>query len=785
MTRKMTIPANAVSLLDAQDNERIFSGDLWCTIQAIGFYSNLLETLREDVDDRDWWRFPPKVLRHSEIDALYDSLLKRSKRARLAAAEKFRKQPPEIEDGDSCDEILDYLYKNPLCRRKLIEHLLPLLDKRSKELHDTLKKSGGNSPLQQRFQEMQNLFELSDPECQAVLFLFLSESGFWDLGSVYNQGRYHQEFARMPALAKALRLSEAQTSALLQFKGNLRRFGLLEQNGLELEDNFKDFLSGVSDTPLSDRFYTRFSGEVLPWEMHGKLAEEEGVILTSLIEAKQPGQGLNILLYGLPGTGKTAFAQSLADKLGKELYFINQAGSPERQGRSSGPGFRYAGLEVANLRLNPDKVIVCVDECDKMIANAGMGEFLLRMMGVPADRDGEGKGQLNAILDNLKLTVIWIANTHRDSIDPSSRRRFDYNIFFDSLSPTVRRNIWENALERYGLAGRLSKEFLEAASHRYPVNAGGISVAVKNAAAVLSKQPDADLPATVMTYLRSHCNILNIVDNLDGCKPTRDYTLDGLNLKTGPGLKRIIAAGKHYLAKGDLPGNAADTPRLNLLLFGPPGTGKTEFVKYLAQQLNRPLNIKMASDMLNPYIGGTEHRIVNAFREAAAEKSILFIDEGDAMLNTRAKAVRSFETTQVTTLLNQMENFPGIFVMATNFAQNLDPAASRRFTFKLRFDYLDLKGKIHFYHCFFKHLKLPQLEAQDQMTLEGIPRLTPGDFRNVRQQFFYLAEEKLTNAEILKALADEAGNKEQHNLTVDLSTQRPIGFDLLKNAAGD
>jgi transitional endoplasmic reticulum ATPase len=406
-------------------------------------------------------------------------------------------------------------------------------------------------------------------------------------------------------------------------------------------------------------------------------------------------------------------------------------------------------------------------------------------MGVPADRDGEGKGQLNAILDSLKLTVIWIANTHRDSIDPSSRRRFDYNIYFDSLSPSARRNIWENALERYGLAGRLSKEFLEAASHRYPVNAGGISVAVKNAAAILSKQPDADLPATVMTYLRAHCNILNIVDNLDGCQPTRDYTLEGLNLKTGPSLKRIIAAGKHYLAKSNLPGSTADSPRLNLLLFGPPGTGKTEFAKYLAQQLGRPLNIKMASDLLDCYVGSTEHRIVNAFREAAAEKSILFIDEGDAMLGTRAKAHRQWEVSQVTTLLNQMENFPGIFIMATNFAQNLDPAAIRRFTFKLQFDYLDLRGKIHFYKCFFKQLKLPPLEAQDQMTLEGIPRLTPGDFRNVRQQFFYLAEEKLTNAEILKALADEAANKEQHNLTADFDNRRQIGFELLKNAGGE
>ncbi len=784
-TKAKATPAQTESaLLEAQDNDRIFSGDLWCKIQAIGMYCNLLGRLRNEINDRDWWRFPAQVLRHDEVTDLYNSLLSPARRSRLAESERFRKQPPELDDGDSADEIFDYLYKNPLYRRKMINRLHPLLERRRVELQDHLAASGDTSPLHKRFQEMQELFGLTDLECQAVLFLFLTESGFWDLGDVFGR-HYSNELNQLSNVATALGISESQLSGMLKARGNLRRFGLLERNGLDLDDDFKDFLNGLSDTPLCDRFYTRYTGETLPWEMHGKLAEEEGAILTDLINARQPGQGQNILLYGLAGTGKTAFAQSLAAKLGKELYFINQAGSPDRGGRSSGPGFRFAGLEVANLRLDPEKVIVCVDECDKMLSNAGMGEFLARMLGVPADRDGEGKGQLNAVLDCLKLTVLWIANTHRESIDPSSRRRFDYNVYFDSLSPVARRNIWENALQRYGVTGRLSPEFLDAACHRYQVNAGGISVAVKNAAAVLQSQPDIDFPATVMLYLRAHCNILNIVDNLDGCKPASDYTLEGLNLKTGPSLDRIIAAGRHFLAQSDLPGASTDTPRLNLLLFGPPGTGKTEFVKYLAQQLGRPLNIKMASDLLDCYVGETEHRIVNAFREAAAEKSILFIDEGDSMLGTRAKAHRRWEVSQTTTLLNQMENFSGIFIMATNFAQNLDPAASRRFTFKLRFDYLDFDGKLHFYNTFFRHLNLQPLDRQGQMTLAGIPKLTPGDFRNVRQQYYYLAEEKLTNAEILKALADEVENKDQQTLAVDFGNQRTIGFDILKNAAGE
>lgn len=777
-TTTATTAATEAAQLLALDDARIFSGDLWCKTQATGFYRNLLAKQREDIDDSGWWQFPGAVLRHSEVSALYDGLLPRSVRQKMAARENYRNRPPEIDDGDCSRDVFDFLYKNVLTRTRFVAALGELLGRRQDELRAACAGKGAEpSALEAKFQEARTLFQLDDQESQVLLFLYLSGSDIWSLDDVFSGRRMGNEGKKVANLAMALGCTSAQASRLLGKDGNLRRFGLLDERGLDIDDYVRDFLSGANDTPLSDRFYSRFDGEVLPWEMHGKLAEQDGAVLSDLIRARKPGKGQNILLYGLAGTGKTAFAQSLAAKLGKELYFINQTDSCDGRLRNGGTNFRFAGLEVANLRLDAEKVIICVDECDKMLANVGMGAPFFQMFGMPVDRDGEGKGQLNAVLDSLKLTVIWIANTRQNAIDPSSRRRFDFNVYFDALSPTARRFIWDNALTRYGVTGLLSEDALAELSCRYPVNAGGIDVAVRNAAAVCSSKPEADFTATVMLYLRSHCNILNIADNLDGNQPARDYSLNGLNIKSGPKLERIVAACEKYLEQGNRPGVASDTPRLNLLLSGAPGTGKTEFVKYLAAKLGRPLNIKMASDLLDCYVGGTEQRIANAFREAAAEGSILFIDEGDAMLGSRAKAVRSWETSMVTTLLNQMENFAGIFVMATNFAQNLDPAAIRRFTFKLQFDYLDMRGKLHFYGCFFKRLGLPKLSAADREALEAVPCLTPGDFRNVRQQFFYLANAKVSNAEIIKALADEAANKDQLSMAVAFANQRKIGFE--------
>ena len=64
--------------------------------------------------------------------------------------------------------------------------------------------------------------------------------------------------------------------------------------------------------------------------------------------------------------------------------------------------------------------------------------------------------------------------------------------------------------------------------------------------------------------------------------------------------------------------------------------------------------------------------------------------------------------TQVNEILQRMESFAGVFIAATNFLQNLDPASIRRFTFKLAFDYLDHDGKMEFFHKMFKTELTPE-----------------------------------------------------------------------------
>ena len=158
------------------------------------------------------------------------------------------------------------------------------------------------------------------------------------------------------------------------------------------------------------------------------------------------------------------------------------------------------------------------------------------------------------------------------------------------------------------------------------------------------------------------------------------------------------------------------------------------------------------------YVGNTEKRIASAFRQAEAEHAILFFDEIDGLVQDRECAKQSWEVTQVNELLQQMENFDGVMIAATNFSKNLDAAIMRRFTFKLEFDYLDDNGKKLFFERIFK----TELKPDEFAELKRLTNLAPGDFRTVRQEQFYLGGEQ-TNLDRIAALKEECAIKKDGN----------------------
>ncbi|MGB1698468.1 MAG: ATP-binding protein, partial [Nannocystaceae bacterium] len=122
------------------------------------------------------------------------------------------------------------------------------------------------------------------------------------------------------------------------------------------------------------------------------------------------------------------------------------------------------------------------------------------------------------------------------------------------------------------------------------------------------------------------------------------------------------------------------------LFEGAPGTGKTLAASVVAHELDRPLLKVGASELLDAFVGGTETQIQQVFQDAKRSGSVLLLDEADSLLGAREHAVRTWEVSQVNTLLHCLEQFDGVVVLTTNFVGRLDSALERRISLRLRFD---------------------------------------------------------------------------------------------------
>ncbi len=316
------------------EQERLFGdeSDLFKKYYAVKFIANILRTIGlQEIGDDDFYRTAALYLTMDEVARVYDRIFPPEARESKANSRKFDMTPPELSGNDSPSECLEYLGRNTVRRKKMWGLLLAIFEKRAAEYEKALNAEHTPSAMEARFLEMKKLFDLSGKEMETLLAIFFSMTGALRLGD-FDLSRYRQ-CAKISSLAKTVGLPEFELAGLLNEDHCIGRFGLVDKE-CELDDTFLSYLSGISSKPLSERFWTKYSGEVLPWNFHGKLAEKHGTVLMDMIRRKKASDGISVLLFGVAGSGKTSFAASLASALGKELYFIAQNDDDKRQCRT-------------------------------------------------------------------------------------------------------------------------------------------------------------------------------------------------------------------------------------------------------------------------------------------------------------------------------------------------------------------------------------------------------------------------------------------------------------------
>lgn len=171
---------------------------------------------------------------------------------------------------------------------------------------------------------------------------------------------------------------------------------------------------------------------------------------------------------------------------------------------------------------------------------------------------------------------------------------------------------------------------------------------------------------------------------------------------------------------------------VTVLLAGAPGTGKTMTAHVLAKELGIPLYQVSLSNIMDKYIGETEKHLEQAFSFAEKMNMLLFFDEADSLFGKRGEVTEGkdrYANMEVSYILQRIEQFEGIVVLATNFHNNIDRAFLRRMKYVLKYQEPDEKVRREIWESC-----LPPELPREELDLDFLARqfeLTGGIIKNV------------------------------------------------------
>ncbi len=347
----------------------------------------------------------------------------------------------------------------------------------------------------------------------------------------------------------------------------------------------------------------------------------------------------------------------------------------------------------------------------------------------------------SALVQHESPVILDVVEPFRLAADMPGNDAPLMQVDFPAFNAAQRRQIWDFLLD--GIDEHLTDRDKDVLAGQFRLNFGQMLAASSSAMSEAIQQEQPLTRNVLFRAARRHSShhLGKLARKLRPRYDWEDLILPPTPLAMLQEMVHMVQARPRVLEEWGLGRKLASSTGISALFAGPPGTGKTMAAQVIANVLGLDLYRIDLSTVVSKYVGETEKQLEQIFSEASGSNAILFFDEADSLFGKRSEvkgAQDRYANIEVSYLLQRMEEYDGVAILATNLRANLDEAFTRRLQFIVDFPFPDETYRLRIWQV----LMPPDLPRDDDLDLEWMAKrfkIAGGNIRNIILSAAYLA----------------------------------------------
>ena len=400
---------------------------------------------------------------------------------------------------------------------------------------------------------------------------------------------------------------------------------------------------------------------------------------------------------------------------------------------------------LLKIKISPDEnIAAALKKLSSAIRDAKLLQALLYIQDCDPFIDNEGC---------LLSSVFNILNLAGDIVLLGSKKPFRFSsemqgndsplisVAFEKLTTEKRSALWDLLLE--GATEQIPHKDRVILSGQFNLSSGQI-IAAASSAMSYALQENRGLESTDLfraARLHSGHHLAELARKIKPRYVWEDLVLPETPLTMLKEMVSMVQSRPMVLETWGLGLKLTAGSGISALFSGPPGTGKTLAAQIMANRLGIDLYRIDLSTVVSKYVGETEKQLERIFSEASESNAILFFDEADSIFGKRSEvkgAHDRYANIEVSYLLQRMEDYNGVAILATNLRANLDEAFTRRLQFIINFPFPEEDYRLQIWEV----LMPPDLPRADDLNFAMMAarfKLAGGSIRNIIVSAAYFA----------------------------------------------